>query len=511
MAKIIDDYSDYQSTAYERYQAFRRDKKTLKLNYFSNKVLYDRDEHSLSINTDIYFEYFSVHDMLEKESEEIAKRTGRPVLQPYVGLDEETEGYRQEDIADNEKWWKLLSEKYEIYPAEGMGMYEMFFEEHREIPVQPLINLFSGKVVNIRLGGGILDYVYADFETPYEERMRGLAAMRYLQIIDEQDRKRRGISENTREINKILNKEQLLLEDYHAFYDTFKSIHEIAYASLYSAICPPIFYHSETLDFREADRYGNYLIELQKEYRELLEFCYDEDFYPELLSKLRPSERFALYRQVHSYPTWTERTELFELNHWFMSGETMPYGMEKEKEQERFTEAIRRDTADFTEFAERYGVSPGYVQVCLARANYVTVAYRVNSVADMLQLEFTKMLEENIRFRKCKRCGRYFIMKGNYNTNFCDRVDPETGKTCKELGAIDNFKKKMADNAAIPLYQKYYKRYAARVKVKQIKEKDFKKWKYEAVSKRDDCCEGKISVEEYEAWLEQSFPNRKKS
>ena len=120
------------------------------------------------------------------------------------------------------------------------------------------------------------------------------------------------------------------------------------------------------------------------------------------------------------------------------------------------------------------------------------------------------MLEENIRFRKCKRCGRYFIMKGNYNTNFCDRIDPETGKTCKELGAIDNFKKKIADNAAIPLYQKYYKRYAARVKVRQIKEADFKRWKNEAVFRRDECCEGRISLEEYEEWLEGSFANRKK-
>ena len=32
----------------------------------------------------------------------------------------------------------------------------------------------------------------------------------------------------------------------------------------------------------------------------------------------------------------------------------------------------------------------------------------------------------------------------------------------------------MADNAAIGLYQKYYKRYAARVRVRQIKEPDFK-------------------------------------
>ena len=74
----------------------------------------------------------------------------------------------------------------------------------------------------------------------------------------------------------------------------------------------------------------------------------------------------------------------------------------------------------------------------------------------------------------------------------------------------ENYKKKMADNAAIPLYQKYYKRYAARVRVRQIKEPDFKKWKYQAMTKRDECTDGKITLSEFEEWLEAGFPNRKK-
>ena len=50
---------------------------------------------------------------------------------------------------------------------------------------------------------------------------------------------------------------------------------------------------------------------------------------------------------------------------------------------------------------------------------------------------------------------------------------------------------------------------AARVKVNQIKEADFKKWKYQALTMRDECTEGKISVEEYTQWMEDYFPNRK--
>ena len=68
----------------------------------------------------------------------------------------------------------------------------------------------------------------------------------------------------------------------------------------------------------------------------------------------------------------------------------------------------------------------------------------------------------------------------------------------------------MADNAAIPLYQKYYKRYAARVKVRQIKETDFKKWKYQAMTKRDECSDGKITLSEFEEWLEVAFQTEKR-
>ena len=78
------------------------------------------------------------------------------------------------------------------------------------------------------------------------------------------------------------------------------------------------------------------------------------------------------------------------------------------------------------------------------------------------------------------------------------------------MAAIDNYKVKAAGDPALPLYSKYYKRYAARVKTKQIKEDAFKKWKYQALTKRDECSDGKITIDEYESWLEASFPNRKK-
>lgn len=63
----------------------------------------------------------------------------------------------------------------------------------------------------------------------------------------------------------------------------------------------------------------------------------------------------------------------------------------------------------------------------------------------------------------------------------------------------------MADNAAIKIYNKYYKRYSARVKANTILKKDFKKRKYQATTKRNECMDGKLTEEAFINWMESCF------
>lgn len=44
----------------------------------------------------------------------------------------------------------------------------------------------------------------------------------------------------------------------------------------------------------------------------------------------------------------------------------------------------------------------------------------------------------------------------------------------------------------------------------QLKEAEFNKWRYQAITKRDECNDGKITPEEYIDWMEAYFPNRKR-
>ena len=84
----------------------------------------------------------------------------------------------------------------------------------------------------------------------------------------------------------------------------------------------------------------------------------------------------------------------------------------------------------------------------------------------MLYLEFSKLLEEGVQFHKCGRCGRYFLSKGDYHEQYCDRILPGEGRTCQQLTAQEVYQNKLKENDgqnALNIYQKYYKRYFARI------------------------------------------------
>lgn len=187
----------------------------------------------------------------------------------------------------------------------------------------------------------------------------------------------------------------------------------------------------------------------------------------------------------------------------------MPYGMPIEEFVVRVNQKISL-TEQHQEFAQRYGLKSNDLINQLRFPHFINIEYEFRTTADILELEFTKMLEQDVRFRKCKRCGRYFIMKGNYDTKYCDRVMPGETQTCQTLAAQENYRKKVAGDAALPIYSKYYKRYAARVRAGKITEDDLRKWKYKAMTKRDECSNGQITPEELTEWMEHSFPNRRK-
>lgn len=61
------------------------------------------------------------------------------------------------------------------------------------------------------------------------------------------------------------------------------------------------------------------------------------------------------------------------------------------------------------------------------------------------------MIEHNIRIKKCKNCGKYFVLKGDYSTDYCDRIPDGEKFTCKKLAAMKARKKKSARQSHIKI------------------------------------------------------------
>lgn len=455
-------------------------------NFYQNRAIFLDSEKQIHLYVDGNNEYAFMDDVFKKIGEKI-------------------EELSQEEI-DTAKDYNYtvrarFAEKYKIdFQSLDVNIYA-YHQEHPDLPVLPVNNITSDADIEIQDGEGILDFIYADFQTPINKLIETHKA---------EKRKNKKSSAQKIETKKVQDDLHARVEEYKKYKSTIGAIKDIAYASLYSAICPPVFESGED-KLQQINLYGDYLLKLQKEYLEMIEFCFDEEFYPDLLSDKQPSKRFYIYRKLKGLPITSLRSEeiLFSV---VGNVEDLPENPTQEEADELLDKLTARPepTDVHKALAKQIGGDATFLATMLEWPCCLSRYYNFSSVADILELEFTKMLEHNVRFRKCKRCGKYFIMKGNYDTNYCDRIAEGETRNCQDLAAQENYKKKMADNAAIPMYQKYYKRYSARVRVKQIKEDAFKKWKYQAITKRDECTDGIITLAEFEQWLENSFPNRKK-
>ena len=501
------DYSEYQYTEYDKYLAEWTAPKGVMLSYFINHVRVNPDEKRMTIIVDSNCEEISMKDDIEKYRKEQAEREGEgykaPNYQSKIKIEAETE-LMEECVT-------RLTEMRKKY-GYTLNFIDGFPYEEPDLLREPLINVFSGAEIRLNYGEGILDFIYADFKTPLQDQLDNyeiekLLTERGRELFEIQQQKNKIREQNT--VEKVYNELQEFVELFFDYEATFIGLSDLLYASLYSAICPPVMNSSFTGKKGRLTWYGKYLLRLQKEFKEMIEFCYDEDFYPELLGKMYPHERLRLYHRVHGFPRYYQRTEDITLDKLHSYSPIRPYGISAEELVHIFETADFTPTEEAKEFAKKYNISANALMHEIRTPAFLNIGYKVSTVEEMLELEFTKMLEQDVRFRKCKRCGKYFIMKGNYDTKYCSRIAEGETRSCQELAAIDNYKAKIADDKAIPIYNRYYKRYAARVKVRQIKEEDFKKWKYQAMDKRNQCSDGKITPEEYIEWMEASFPNRK--
>lgn len=487
------DYSEYESSKYDKYLKDRTPENGSVLSVLSNSARVDSDKKTIELFVDSSEEFHRAYRRFSDLGDG---------FEQYLNNHNETISRIKNILSDDIDYKEVFEKRQKMNAASGNIIFDFITKERMrrtyyfgiEEPVyQRTINIFCNSAVRMDLAEGLLDFLYADFETPLNYLL-GI----YEQISDDEV----FLTESHKVYTKLQKNSELLLD-----YDkTVSLIKPLLYASIYSAVCPPRFDFDNNF-IEQLKWYGNYLINLQKEYLEKIQFCFDQDYYPELFLCADPISRFTLYTKIKGYANWFERTEEMYLAYKLDTDGTIIY---KSNDFMRASKGYRELDVNNYDFLKGSNLTIRDVFRTLSGAYDYRETYTFGKVDEVLELEFAKMLKSDIKLKKCKRCGKYFRVKGKYPTECCSRIAEGEGRLCREIASSEKYKIKNADNQALKIYNKYYKRYMARVKVNQLKEDKFIEWQFDALAFKYDCERGIISLEDYIEFNEAYFPNRKK-
>ncbi|URJ67542.1 DUF6076 domain-containing protein [Paenibacillus polymyxa] len=112
-----------------------------------------------------------------------------------------------------------------------------------------------------------------------------------------------------------------------------------------------------------------------------------------------------------------------------------------------------------------------------------------------------KCNRRKLPFRICKNCRRYFALSRNKNAEYCEHPFAVPTKTCKEIGALNQWERKKADSPALKAYTHEYKRRFAWSRYGKTTEEVFYQWAELAKLIWDACLHREITIETFLEWL----------
>ncbi len=123
--------------------------------------------------------------------------------------------------------------------------------------------------------------------------------------------------------------------------------------------------------------------------------------------------------------------------------------------------------------------------------------YELENTEEQIRFELFKVIQNNFSINKCENCGRLFIpvtssnnknQKGRNDQKYCNNLYLNTGKTCKEIGALNKQKEKVQNSPILIEYNREYKRMHGLHynHQKKFTEKKFKEWSKKARKLREN-------------------------
>ena len=138
--------------------------------------------------------------------------------------------------------------------------------------------------------------------------------------------------------------------------------------------------------------------------------------------------------------------------------------------------------------------------VTKANATPIRELCEINELEQLLTFEVMGMLDQNIIVKRCRYCGNYFLAE-NMKNEYCQGYAQGEKRPCSEIGSARTYQNRVKNDEVKTLFQRAYKTHFARIKKKKMTQAEFNIWSIEARQKMTDVREGRLGMDEYEAWL----------
>lgn len=127
--------------------------------------------------------------------------------------------------------------------------------------------------------------------------------------------------------------------------------------------------------------------------------------------------------------------------------------------------------------------------------------YEINCLRELLLQEIILMVQSGIKIRKCKNCGRYFIVSKS-NQKYCNRLFEKTKKRCSQIGRSRSYQKETENDPIRKLYKAAYNKHHSHIRNDIPETKSaFNQWSEEASTKWQTMRNGELSTEKFIEWL----------
>jgi hypothetical protein len=137
-------------------------------------------------------------------------------------------------------------------------------------------------------------------------------------------------------------------------------------------------------------------------------------------------------------------------------------------------------------------ISPVQYEIRLSQSGEPCIYEKRNftTLLDFLYTDLMKAFMYGHSPKPCKLCGRFFLQERGFSYEYCNGIAPEQqDKTCREVGALNSFRKKVQSNEIWKIHQRAYKKYYARVLKKRMSKAEFNLWAQEVEKARDEALE----------------------